>query len=341
MGNENERERALLDSLGVEVIGNARCIQLPAYQKHVYILKEHLDDLLLYFENYIKFNYDNIRYQKKEILKICDEEGEENRDVRIMIAYDDKYLISKVISGLDTHSETVVDGVNLLFDVNSMKLLSILPTDTLTYMRTSIMNGLGLKYLAPSTVSKIAILGAGKLCFYCLPLIPTILGEAEIWIYDVVPSKAEALKDKMEGIIDTIEVANSIRQAVVGAEVIIALTPSRKPIVFYDQIKKGVHINTLGADTEGKQQIDPWIVRESKIVVDDVEQSLKYGELNVMHASNQISERDIYGTIFEIVRGEKRGRESDKENTLFDSSGIPAEDFIASLWYMEKGLKKF
>ncbi len=341
MGNEDERERPLLDSLRVKVIGNAQCIQLPAYQKNVYILKEHLDDLLIYFENYIKLNYDSIRYQKKEILRIHDEDCEENKDVRIMIAYDDKYLISKVISGLDTLSETVVDGVNLLFDVNSMKLVSILPTDTLTYMRTSVMNGLGLKYLAPPTVSKVAMLGAGKLCFYSLPLIPTILGEVEVWLYDVVPSRAEALKDKMESIVDTIEVAYSIRQAVENAEVIIALTPSRKPIVFYDQIKKGVHINTLGADTEGKQQIDPRIVSESKIVVDDIEQSLRYGELNVMHARNQISEKDIYGTIFEIVRGEKKGRESERENTLFDSSGIPAEDFIASLWYIEEGLKKF
>ncbi len=330
-----EELNRLKEDLNVKGGKNIECLELPDYQSDVYTLKEHLEDLLFYFENYVKAKFDDIRYQKKEIYKIYTTNTEENRDVRVMIAYDDRYFISKVISGLDTATETVVDGVNLLFDVYSMRLVSILPTEALTYMRTSVMNALGLKYLAPPSVNKIAILGAGKLCFYSLPLIPTLFPDQEIWIYDTIHSKADTLKDKMEVIAPTI-VARSLEEAVRDAEVIIALTPSRKPIVFYDQIKKGVHINTLGADTRGKQQIDPQIIKTSRILVDDVEQSLKYGELNVLYDKGLISEGNIYGTIFEVIKGEKKGRESDEENTLFDSSGIPIEDFIACIWYTER-----
>ncbi len=335
MGGEKHKELDCTRGGLIIRSGNTECLELPDYQNDIYTLKEHLEDLMFYFEDYVKVKFDDIKYQKKEIYKVYTENAEENRDVRVMVAHDDRYFISKVISGLDTATETVVDGVNLLFDVRSMRLASILPTEALTYMRTSVMNALGLKYLAPSSVNKIAILGAGKLCFYCLPLISTLFPDREIWIYDTIHSKANAIRDRLEVIVPVM-VAKSLEEAVRDSEVIIALTPSRKPIIFHNQLKEGIHINTLGADTRGKQQIDPRIIKTSKILVDDIEQSLKYGELNTLYYEGQISERDIYGTIFEVIKGEKKGRENNRENTLFDSSGIPIEDFIACIWYTER-----
>ena len=58
-------------------------------------------------------------------------------------------------------------------------------------------------------------------------------------------------------------------------------TPSRQPVVLSPWIKPGTHINAIGADAPGKQELDPAILKRARIVVDEIEQSSHAGELNV------------------------------------------------------------
>ena len=49
----------------------------------------------------------------------------------------------------------------------------------------------------------------------------------------------------------------------------VTTTPSRKPIVKPEWIKNGTHINAIGADAPGKEELETGILKKAKVVVDD------------------------------------------------------------------------
>ena len=56
---------------------------------------------------------------------------------------------------------------------------------------------------------------------------------------------------------ETMMKTSSIQETVHDADIIVTTTPSRKPIVKAGWIKPGAHVNAIGADAEGKQELDP------------------------------------------------------------------------------------
>ena len=112
------------------------------------------------------------------------------------------------------------------------------------------------------------------------------------------------------------------------------MTPSRSPIVKREWIAPGTHINAVGADAPGKEELEPTILKESLVVVDDVKQTSSSGEINVPVHTGAYSIDEIYGTLPDIVAGKKKGRTDNKSITVFDSTGIAIEDIaVAKLLY--------
>jgi ornithine cyclodeaminase/alanine dehydrogenase len=81
----------------------------------------------------------------------------------------------------------------------------------------------------------------------------------------------------------------------------------------------------MGADAPGKQELDPRILQEATVVLDDLAQASESGEVNVpLHAGTYRREQ-IHGTLGEIVAGKKPGRKG-TEITVFDSTGLAIQD---------------
>ncbi len=80
------------------------------------------------------------------------------------------------------------------------------------------------------------------------------------------------------------------------------------------------------ADAPGKQKINPEILKQSTVVVDDWIQASHSGEMNVPLSRKQITKREVHAQMGDIVTGKKRGRISAKEITLFDATGLAIQD---------------
>ncbi len=118
----------------------------------------------------------------------------------------------------------------------------------------------------------------------------------------------------------------SIEASVRGVDVVVTLTPSRRPLVKREWLAPGVHINAVGADAPGKQELDPRILRDALVVVDDRPQAIHGGELNVPIRQGQFRAKDIHGTLGEVLVGRRRGRRHPGELTVFDSTGLASHD---------------
>jgi len=127
-----------------------------------------------------------------------------------------------------------------------------------------------------------------------------------------------------------VECACSVKNTVEKADIVIITTPVRTPIIKAEYIRRGTHINAIGADAPGKQELDSEILKQARIVIDNWEQASHSGEINVPLSERLIGREDIYADIGEIVCVKKPGRESAEQITLFDSTGLAIQDISAA-----------
>ena len=130
------------------------------------------------------------------------------------------------------------------------------------------------------------------------------------------------------------------KKAVQDADIIVTVTPSRKPLIFSEWIQQGTHINCMGADAPGKQELDPTILVKSKLVIDDWEQSHNGGEINIPFSKGIVTQQDVWGDICEIVAGVKAARTSSEELTVFSSTGLAIQDAAAANVAYQNALKE-
>lgn len=226
--------------------------------------------------------------------------------------------------------------------------LAIGDASLITRMRTGAAGGVGTKYLSRKNSKILALVGAGAQSETQLAAIATVRELTKVYVVDPKTSKlAEMFVKNMEKIYDfDILQKEKIEDAVSDADIITTTTPSRSPIVKNEWISPGTHINAIGADEPGKEELDPAILLRSKVVVDDIKQTTRDGEVNVPISRGIYRKENIYGTIGEIIVGLKDGRTSDDEITVFDSSGIALQDAVTVKLFYErlmqsgKGLEK-
>jgi ornithine cyclodeaminase/alanine dehydrogenase len=136
------------------------------------------------------------------------------------------------------------------------------------------------------------------------------------------------------------EPVDKLEGAALEADIIITATPSRKPLIMKEWVKKGTHISCIGADMEGKQEIDENIFPSARIFVDDIAQAINVGECEVPVRKGVITKEDIIGEIGRLIMGNIPGRLDDDDITIFDSTGIALQDLITAELVIRKAEEK-
>ena len=260
-------------------------------------------------------------------------------DFRVMPAYLEKTGVAGVKT-VNVHPKnpklyglrTVMAIIELL-DPKTGAPLCIMDGSWLTAMRTGAAGGVAAKYLARRDSRVVGLVGAGVQARTQLEALNLVLNSIErVKVFDIVEEAVLRYAGEMSKRLGLdVEPVSSVEEAVREADVVVSTTPSKSPVVMDEWIGEGVHINAIGADAPGKQELDPKILRRAKIVVDDMEQAVHSGEVNVPISQGLLSTSDIYAEIGDIVAGRKPGRVSSYEITVFDSTGLAIQD-IAVAW---------
>jgi alanine dehydrogenase len=238
------------------------------------------------------------------------------------------------------HGLPTVMAIIVLIDPKTGVPLAIMDGTWITNLRTGAGGAVAAKYLARKDSKTVAMIGAGVQARTQLLALNEVLDIEEIRVNDLSREKAEQYAREMGRDLGLdAKVTGETRDAVEGADVVVTTTPSRKPILMNDHVSEGMHINAIGADAPGKQELDPAILLRAKIVVDDMEQAIHGGEVNVPISKGVITRGNIYADLGEIVTGGKPGRTSPEEITIFDSTGLAVQD-IATDWVVYKKAKK-
>ena len=246
-----------------------------------------------------------------------------------MPAGDDKWYAVKVVNGHPSNParglQTVV-AVALLADVETGYPLMFTDATLLTSLRTGAASALATKYLARGDSETLGIIGAGAQSEFLVYAVTRVArGVGKVLAYDVDSNAMEKFSRNMSRLGYQAVKMGSPREVAERADILVTATasPGRKKVVQKAWVKPGTHINAVGGDAPGKTELDPDLVKSSKLVVELLEQALVEGE------AQNVGESHVYAELWEIVAGAKPGRTSPHEVTIFDSVGIAVEDFAA------------
>lgn len=259
-----------------------------------------------------------------------------------------------------------VTGTVMLFDGKTGAPKGILAAEYMTGMRTGAAGAIGSEYLARKDSRTLLLIGAGHQAYFQLAAHLLVLENIDqVMVYDPIkPESAihfcKEIKEKLiENILSAYQSNKQVYQKMLKkfnrveflpvkdiagsankADIIVTATPSNKPLIHSEWIAKGTHITCIGADMEGKQEIDENIFTQAKVFVDDIYQAIHYGEAEMPYKKGLLKKEDIMAEIGEVILGKKSGRTSKEEITIFDSTGIALQDLMTAALALEKAKEK-
>jgi alanine dehydrogenase len=266
-------------------------------------------------------------------------------DLRTMPAYLEE-LDATGVKVVNVHPANPGAGLPTVMAVvilNSPKTgapLAIMGGTHLTNMRTGAAGAVAAKYLARKDSRRVGLAGAGAQARTQLLGLAKTFEIETVKVADVSLNRCRALERDCRSFLDVEYQLSTDVKEVCNCDILVTTTPSRKPLVKDEWIVEGTHINAIGADAKGKEELDPAILKRSKVVVDDLAQASHSGEVNVPLTKGLLTSVGIYATIGEVVAGKVPGRTDEEGITVFDSTGLAIQDVATARKVHHKALER-
>lgn len=254
-------------------------------------------------------------------------------------------LATKIVTFYPDNARFKLPVVNAYVIVNNPKtgvVEAVIEANHLTAMRTGAVSGVATKYLARDDAKILAIIGCGVQARTQLWAVATVRGIEKVNVYDVDEGRKEEFAREMRRRLQ-IEVipTGSAEEAVREADIVVTATTSSSPVISYEWIKPGTHINAIGAFRPDMREIDSKTILNAKVVVDLKEAALKEaGDIIIPIQEGLISINHIYAELSDLVLKKKPGRTSNSEITVFKSVGLAIQDSSVASHILNKIMKK-
>jgi len=233
---------------------------------------------------------------------------------------------------LPTHLATV-----LLLDPASGALLAILDGRLITEMRTAAVTALSVDLLARPEARRLAILGSGVQARSHLRALALVRPPAVVRVWSRTGAHAARFAREMTGALGCpIEPAATVREALRGADVVVAVTAAREPIVEAAWLEAGMHLCAVGSSAADMRELDGGAVARCRLFVDSrAAARVEAGDLLLAEAEGCVGPDHVVAELGEVAGGAP-GRRSADEITLFKSLGLAVEDVASARLTFER-----
>ncbi len=204
-----------------------------------------------------------------------------------------------------------------------------------TALRTAAMSALAATRLARADSRVMAIIGNGAQAEFQAIAFRELLGIRRLRLFDVDPAATAKLCANLAGSGFEMERCASVDEALRGADIVTTITADkRRATILRDaMIGAGVHLNAVGGDCPGKTELEHALVARASVFVEYEPQSRLEGEIQQLPADFPVCE------FWRVLAGQRPGRRSAQELTLFDSVGFALEDF-STLQFLQQAAQE-
>ncbi|HOV66906.1 MAG TPA: ornithine cyclodeaminase family protein, partial [Methanoregulaceae archaeon] len=155
---------------------------------------------------------------------------------------------------------------------------AVMNATALTDRRTGAAGAVAARHLCRKADGiEMGLVGAGRQAIAQLEATRACLGIERVRVWSRTGASAAAFVRRFPDL----EVERAHLERVADCDLLVTTTPSRVPLVRDGWIRDGTHINAIGADAPGKQELDPAILLRAQVFVDDRAQAVHSGEINV------------------------------------------------------------
>jgi ornithine cyclodeaminase/alanine dehydrogenase-like protein (mu-crystallin family) len=218
---------------------------------------------------------------------------------------------SNAARGIPTHMATI-----FLVDPETGTPLAIMDGRLITEMRTAAVSAAATKLLAPPDAKILAVLGSGVQARSHVEALRLVRQFEEIRVWSSTQKHAMQFAEEIGG------TAVSAEEAVCGADVVVTVTNSKTPVLKGSWLKRGSHVNAIGACRPDWRELDDEAM-SNVVLVDSREGALKESGDVILSCAK------IYAELGEALAATVPTRA--KETTIFKSLGMAVEDIAAAI----------
>jgi ornithine cyclodeaminase/alanine dehydrogenase-like protein (mu-crystallin family) len=218
---------------------------------------------------------------------------------------------SNVERGIHTHMATI-----FLVDPETGTPLAIMDGRLITEMRTAAVSAAATKLLARRDAKVLAILGSGVQAQSHVEALRLVRRFEEIRVWSPTKVHANQFARRIGA------TAMPTEEAVRDADVVVTATNSKTPVLEGSWLKRGCHVNAVGACRPNWRELDDTAMN-NVVFVDSHEGALKESGDVILSGAK------IYAELGEALAGKVPSRAN--ETTIFKSLGMAVEDIAAAM----------
>jgi alanine dehydrogenase len=254
-------------------------------------------------------------------------------------------LTTKLVSLFPRNTDRPThQAVIVVFDSANGSPLALMDGEAITAARTAAGSALATDLLARQDAYRLVVIGTGVQAQAHLRAVSRVREFGSICIVGRDLDKATALaKEFRGGNFREVGAYTDIEQAVREADVVCACTHSPEPVVRRDWLKPGVHVNSVGYNTAGRE-VDGASFRDALVVVESRAAALApppagSNDIAMAIAERAMTAEHVHAEIGELVSGARPGRADPRQITLYKSVGVAVQDAAAAAMVLEAARK--
>jgi ornithine cyclodeaminase len=223
-------------------------------------------------------------------------------------------------------------GSYLLISGETGETLALIDGTALTVWRTACASALAARYLARDDAAHLVMVGAGALAPHLVRAHCAVRPIKRVTLWNRTRSRAVSTAFALTAAGLSPAIADDLEEAVRDADIVSCATLSPTPLVRGAWLKKGAHLDLVGAYMPTYREADDAAVRRARVYVDSRATAPKgSGDIAIPLKKKIIAQKYIQGDLFELCRGKAKGRRRKDEITLFKSTGLALEDLAAAM----------
>ena len=228
----------------------------------------------------------------------------------------------------------LIHAAVIALDINNGRIKALMDGEVLTAVRTGAAVGAATDLLALKDASSVGIIGSSKLAQSLMEAVCTVRSIEQVRVFSPNPEHAQKCAEEMSGngpVPNNVRAVPSSKNAIKDADIVCTATTSNTPVIAFENLKEGVHINAVGSFKPEMQEIDVETIVNALVVADSRESVLaEAGDIVIPINQGLITHEHVHAEIGELNNKTKNGRTSAEEITLFKSCGVAVQDAVSA-----------
>lgn len=253
--------------------------------------------------------------------------------ILIMPAWQRAFIGIKIVTIFPENGKKALPGLfssYLLCDGDTGQHIALIDGNEITSRRTAAIGALGADFLARKDSRRLLICGSGRIASLLADAFRAVRPIEQVAVWNVNEAGAARLVSRLRARgIDAV-VAPDLERAAGEADIVSCATLAAKPIIRGAWLKPGTHLDLIGSFTPFMREADDEVFRRGHVWLDTYDALKESGELLDPIRDGVITAGDMRGSLAELCRGERKGRTSESEITVFKAVGNALSDIAAA-----------